>query len=81
MSTAFLSGINKSRYRVMLNNLHNSFFMGRKKYPKMFIDAYDLAINWKGDTKGPIVAPNDGIVSTTDSKEADVNANDGMKIT
>ena len=81
MSTAFLSGINQSRYRVMLNNLHNSFFMGRKKYPKMFIDAYDLAINWKGDTKGPIKAPNYGIVFTMDSEEADVNANDGMKMT
>ena len=81
MSTAFLSGLNQSRYRVMLNNLHNAFLMGRKKYPKMFIDAYDLAINWKGDTKGPRVTPNDGIAFTTKSEEADVHTTDMMKMT
>ena len=77
MSTAFLSGIIQSRYRVMLKNMHNAFRIGYKKYPKMFIDAYNLAINWKADTKGPSVAPNDGISFATDSEEADVHAIDG----
>ena len=29
MATAFLSGLNRARYRVLLNELHNAFCMGR----------------------------------------------------
>ena len=54
--------------------------MGRDEYLKTLTAAYDLAINWKGDTKGPRVTPNDGIAFTTKSEEADVHATDGMKI-
>ena len=60
--------------------MHNAFRMGRDEYLKTLTAAYDLAINWKGDTKGPRVTPNDGIAFTTKSEEADVHATDGMKI-
>ena len=43
--------------------------------------AYDLAINWKGDTKGYRVTPNDGVAFTTESEEAYVHATDRMNVT
>ena len=43
--------------------------------------AYDLAINWKGDTKGYRVTPNDGVAFTTDSEEAYVHSTDRMNVT
>ena len=76
-----LSGLNRSRYGVLLNYLHNAFRMGRDEYSKTFTAAYDLEINWKGDTKGTGVMPNDGVAFTTKSEEADVHATDGMKLT
>ena len=81
MATAFLSGLNSARYGVLLNELHNAFYMGRNKYPKTLTSAYDLAINWKGDTKGTDATPNDGVAFATESKEADVHATDGVKMT
>ena len=80
-TTAFLSGLNRSRYGALLDELHNAFLMGRNKYPKTLISAYDLAINWKGDTKGVGVTPNDSIAFTTESEEADVHATDGLNMT
>ena len=47
MATAFLSGLNQGRYGVLLNDLHNAFWMGCDKYPKTFTAAYYLSINWK----------------------------------
>ena len=81
MATAFPSGLNKAKYRVLINELHHNFNMGREEYPKTFTAAYDLAINWKGGTKGPSVIPNDHVAFTTESEEADVHATDGMKMT
>ena len=43
--------------------------------------AYELTINWKGDTKVTIVRPNDGIAFNTDSEEAGVHATDRTKLT
>ena len=57
MTTVFLSGINSARYGALLNYLHNAFRMGCNEYPKTLTSAYDLAINWKGDTKGIGVTP------------------------
>ena len=56
MATAFLSGLNNSIYGALLNELHNAFHMVRDEYPKTLKSAYDLAINYKGDTKGVGVA-------------------------
>ena len=67
MATAFLSGLNRARYGVLLNELHNAFRMGRDEYPKTLTAVYDLAINWEGDTKGTGVTPNDGVAFTTES--------------
>ena len=81
MATAFLSGLKRSRYGVLLNDFHNIFRMGRNIYPKTFKAAYNLAINWKGVTKGTGVTPNDGVAFVTKLEEADVHATDGMKLT
>ena len=81
MATVFLSGLNQATYGVLINKLHNAFRMGCEKYLKTLTAAYDLAINWKGDTKGPRVTPNDGIAFTTESEEADVHTTDMMKMT
>ena len=43
--------------------------------------AYDLEINWKGDTKGASVTPDDGVDFTTESEEADIHTTGGMKLT
>ena len=64
MATALLSGLNRSRYLVLLNGLHNSFHVGHNEYTKTFTAAYDLAINWKGDTKGDRVTPKNGVAFT-----------------
>ena len=80
MDTAFLSGLNRARYGVLINNMHNNFCMGCDKYPKTLTDAYDLIINWKGDTKGIGMTPDDGVAFTTESEEADVHATDRVKI-
>ena len=40
-----------------------------------------MAINWKGDTKGYRVTPNDGVAFTTESEEAYVHATDRMNVT
>ena len=50
--------------------------MGRDKYPKMLTSAFDLAINWKGDTKVAGVTPNDGVGLITELEEADIYATD-----
>ena len=81
MATAFLSGLNRARYGVLLNELHNAFRMVRDEYPKTSIAAYELAINCEGDTKGTGVMPNDSVAFTTNSEEADVHATDGIKLT
>ena len=67
MAKAFLSGINSARYRKLLNELHNAFRIGRNKYPKALTAAYDLEINWRGDTKGAGVTPNAGVAFATES--------------
>ena len=81
METAFLSGISRTRYRVLLKEFHNALCMGHNKYPKMLTSAYNLAINWKGGGKGLSVTPNDGVAFTIDSKEANLQVTDGMKMT
>ena len=81
MATAFLSGLNRSRYGVILNELHNAFHMGREEYPNMLTAANDLAINWNGGTKETAVTLNDVVAFTTESEEADVHATDGMNMT
>ena len=81
MATSFLSGINNSRYGALINELHNAFRMGHDEYPKTMTYAYDLSINWKSDSKGVGVTPNDGVDFTTEADEADVHATDGVKMT
>ena len=78
MATAFLSVLNRGIYGVLIKNLHNTFWMGRSNYPKTLKAAYDLAINWKGDKKGSIEAPNDGVAFTTE--EAGAHATNEMNI-
>ena len=48
--------------------------MGRDEYPKTLKSTYNLAINWKGDTKGVGVTPNDGVSFTTESERAEIHA-------
>ena len=55
--------------------------MGRNEYPKTLTSAYDLAMNWKGDSKGVGMASNDGVSFTTEADEADIHATDGVKMT
>ena len=81
MATSFLSVINNARYGELLNELHNAFCMGRDEYPKTLTSAYNLTINWKGDTKGVDVALNDGVAFTTKSEEVNVHATDRVKMT
>ena len=81
MTTVFLSGINSARYGALLNDLHNAFRMGCNEYPKTLTSAYDLAINWKGDTKGIGVTPNGSAAFTTKSKETDIHTTDRVKTT
>ena len=80
VATSFLSGLNSARYGVLHNELHKTFRMGRNEYLKTSTAVYDLAINWKGDTKGTGVTPNDCVAFTTKSDKADVHATDGMKL-
>ena len=47
----------------------------------MLTAAYDLEINWKRETRGADVTPNDGVAFTAESEEADVHAKDGTKLT
>ena len=81
MATAFLSGLNRSRNRVILKKLHNNFCMGRNEYPKTLTAPYYLVINYKGYTKGPSLTLNDGVAFTTKIEESDVHATYGMKMT
>ena len=78
---AFLSGLNRDRYGVLLNEFQNAFCMGRDEYPKTLTATYDLAINWKGYTKVGSVTPNNDVAFPTKLEEADVHATDGMKLT
>ena len=61
MTKSFLSGLNQVRYSESLNDLHNTFRIGRDEYPKTLTAPYDLAIKWKGDVKGPRMTPNYGL--------------------
>ena len=81
MATTFLSGLNRDRYGVLINELQNAFRMGRGEYPKTLTSAYDLEINWKGDTKGASVTPNNVVAFTAKSEESDVHVTDVMKLT
>ena len=42
IAMTLLSGLNRARYGVLLNYLHNAFRMGRDEYSKTFTAAYDL---------------------------------------
>ena len=66
MATLFLSGLKNARYGALLNEMHNAFHMGRDEYPKTLTSAYDLAINWEGETKGVGMIPKDGVAFTTE---------------
>ena len=68
MATAFLSGLNSARYGVLFNEMENAFRMGRDEYPKTFTAAYNLAIIWKGGTKGNDMTPNDSVAFTMSRK-------------
>ena len=81
MATEFQSGLDRYRYGVLINEFHNASRMGRTEYPKTLTAAYDLEINWKEDTKGSSVTPNEGMTFTTKSEEADVHATGVMKLT
>ena len=81
MDTAFLSGLKRDIYGVMLNELHNAFQMRQKKYSKTLTAAYYFAINWKGYMKGAKVTPKEGVAFSTEYEEADVNTTNGMKLT
>ena len=61
MTTELLSGLNQGRYGVLLKDLHNDFHMGCDEHPKRLLAAYDMAINWKVDTKGSSVSQNYGM--------------------
>ena len=80
MATAFLSGLNNARYGALLNELYNDFRMGRDEYPKTLTSAYNLTINWKGDSKGIGVTPNDGVAFNTKADEVDVHVTNGVKM-
>ena len=54
--------------------------MGRDEHPKTLTSAYDLETNWKRDTKGVGVTPNDGVAFTAEVEEAGVHATDGVKM-
>ena len=60
-ATAFLAGLNKGRYKYMLDEIANSFLDGRDKYPKNLVSDYKLVTNWKGKTKTPRQHFDDGI--------------------
>ena len=47
--------------------------MGRDEYPKMLTYAYDLVINWKGDSKGIGVTLNESVSFTTEADKVDVH--------
>ena len=81
MATEFLSGLNNAIYRALLNDLHHAFCMGRDEHPKTLTSSYDLAINWKGDSKGVGVTPNDSVSFTTEADEVDVHSTEGVKMT
>ena len=81
MNTAFLSGLKNARYRALIDELHNAFCIGCDEYPKKLTSAYDLSINWKGDTKGVGVTPNDGVAFTTKSEGAYIHTMYGVKMT
>ena len=66
---------------MLLNELHNAFWTGRDKYPKMLTTSYDLKINWKGNTKETSVETNNNIAFTMELEEADVHAINGMNMT
>ena len=55
--------------------------MGRDEYLKTLMSAYDMAINWKVDVKGPGVAPHNGVAFATESDNVDVHAANGIKMT
>ena len=81
MATVFLSGLNNAIYGALLNEMHNAFCMECDEYTKTLTYVYDLAINWKGGTKGVGVTPNYGMAFITKSEEADVHTTDGVKMT
>ena len=77
MVAAFLSGLNCHIYELLMNKLHNAFRMGRGKHPKTCTNAYDLSINWKGDTGSVTIPPNDGVEFVTEGQDSNVKTIDG----
>ena len=79
MEVSFHSGLNHNRYCKLMNDLHNTFRMGRYDYPKTLTNVYDLAIKWKGDTVSVAIPPNYGMAFVSDNRRQsnDVHAVDG----
>ena len=64
------------------NEIHNAFRMGQDDYSKTLTSAYDLAINWKGDTGSVAITPNYGVAFINDDrgKYSNVHTTDGSVI-
>ena len=84
MAVSFLSGLNRHIYGPFIIDIHNLFMIGWNRYPKTLTNAYDLAINWKGDTGSVTNAPIDGMEFVNDNigKGGNVHATDiSVKLT
>ena len=73
MVVTFLSVLNRHRYGLLMNEIHNEFRMGWDEYPKTLKNTYDLAINFKGDT-GSVSAPqNGGVEIVTEGQDGNLH--------
>ena len=65
---AFLFGLNQNSYGQLMNDLHNTFRMGRYEYHTYPTTDYDLSKNWKGNPASTAVSPNNGVAFLTKNK-------------
>ena len=70
LAVAYILGLDRRRYGKYLEDLHNNFIQGKKKYPKLLIVAYNISLGWKCDPRNMIQvtgnnSSNDGVVFAT----------------
>ena len=78
-ATAFLCGLNQTKYQHLLDDLSNSFLNGRDEYPKDLVAAYNLVLNWAGSEKYSYSDREGVAFGTVDDQDPEITlATDGI---
>jgi hypothetical protein len=79
LTTGFIMGADKARYKSMILEFENTYTMGVNKWPKMLTDAHRVLANWKGIKTTGVCIDTQGVSFNTDGAVEDRGGGRGPK--